>query len=134
VSRILLDTHFVMFLAGDYPSIRSTEAEALETATLPWLVSAISIWEIRMKWHARNRFGERKGPISPDAVLQTLKADAPRFRLVALRAEQPALPLDPPLAHGDPFYEMLLIQAEAEGAVLLSRDRKLAGHRLVMSL
>lgn len=48
MSRILLDTHFVMFLAGDYPSIRSAEAEALETATLPWLVSAISIREIRM--------------------------------------------------------------------------------------
>lgn len=135
MTRLLLDTHFVIYLAGDVTRIRPAEADALEAAEPPWLVSAVSIWEIRLKWHARNRFGERKGPISPQSVLTALKADTPRFQLVPLRVEQPALAaLDPPLPHGDPFDEMLLLQAEAEGARLFSRDKSLAGHRLVYSV
>ncbi|MFW6300833.1 MAG: hypothetical protein ACOC20_07935, partial [Oceanicaulis sp.] len=58
-----------------------------------------------------------------------------RFRLVPLTVEQPAMgSLEPPLAHGDPFDEMLLLQAEAEGARLLTRDKNLAGHRLALTV
>jgi PIN domain nuclease of toxin-antitoxin system len=135
VTRLLLDTHYVMYLAGDQDRLSRAEKAVLDQVDQRLLVSAISIWEIRLKWHALNRFGQRKGPISPETALRVLKSRTDRFQLVPLRVEQPTCPpLDPPLTHGDPFDEMLLIQAEAEGAVLLSRDRKLAGHRLVMSL
>lgn len=135
MTRLLLDTHYVIYLTGDVEALRPAEVKALEEASTPWLVSAISIWEIRLKWNAFNRFGARKGPISPQVALDTLQAASPRFQFVPLRAEQPALPvLDPPIAHGDPFDEMLLLQAEAEGARLLSRDRNLVGHPLVLAI
>ncbi len=39
-----------------------------------------------------------------------------------------AAALDPPLAHTDPFDELLLVQAQVEGLRLLTRDDKLKSH------
>ncbi|MEQ8433528.1 MAG: type II toxin-antitoxin system VapC family toxin [Oceanicaulis sp.] len=135
MTRLLLDTHYIIFLVADPERLRPVEHDLLEHADAPLLVSAVSIWEIRIKWEALNRFGQRKGPVSPQTALDILKGRTDRFQLVPLRAEQPALPaLNPPLPHGDPFDEMLLLQAEAEGARLLSRDKHLAGHPLVLTV
>ena len=133
MTRLLLDTHFVIYLAGDIRAIRPAEVGVLAAASGPWLVSAVSIWEIRLKWNALNRLGRRKGPISPQLVIKTLNAERAQFEFIALPADQPALPaLDPPLAHGDPFDEMLLLQAKTEGARLLTRDQKLRDHPLAL--
>ena len=135
MTRVLLDTHYIVFLAAAPDRLKAAERDFLEHAGEPLLVSAISLWEIRIKWDARNRFGERKGPVSPQTALRVLQSRADRFRLAPLTVEQPAMgPLDPPIAHGDPFDEMLLLQAEAEGARLLTRDKNLASHPLALTI
>ncbi|MEQ8403699.1 MAG: hypothetical protein RKE49_01285 [Oceanicaulis sp.] len=130
--RLLLDTHYVYAVAG--APIRTS---AKERAFLNWRradlsASVLSLWEIRLKWNARHRSGARKGPAEPDAVRAVLESLG--VPILALRPEPICAPLDPPLPHGDPFDEMLLLQAEAEGARLLTRDKTLADHRLVLTV
>ncbi len=89
-------------------------------------VSAVSIWEIRLKWQTLHAGGARKGPVSPSAVLTLLAAQLVTF--VPLTPAHAAARLSPPLAHNDPFDELLLAQAQADGHQLLTRDAKLIGH------
>ncbi|XBQ14887.1 MAG: PIN domain-containing protein [Oceanicaulis sp.] len=130
--RLLLDTHYVYAVVG-----APVRTSAKERAFLNWnraslTASVLSLWEIRLKWNARHRSGARKGPASPDAV-QTLLGEL-GLPILPLHSSPVCAALDPPLPHGDPFDEMLLLQAEAEGARLLSRDKNLAGHRLVLTV
>ncbi|MGJ3231025.1 MAG: type II toxin-antitoxin system VapC family toxin [Oceanicaulis sp.] len=129
---LLLDTHHVYAVAG-----APVRTSAKERAFLNWnravlTASVLSLWEIKLKWNARHRSGERKGPAEPEAVRAVLEQlGVPLLPLFALPV---CKQLDPPLAHGDPFDEMLLLQAEAEGARLLTRDKNLAGHRLALTV
>jgi PIN domain nuclease of toxin-antitoxin system len=91
-------------------------------------VSAVSIWELRIKWNRRYQSGMRKGPFHPEVLLEALSD----FRLPvhALTAEQCAAQLDTPLVHNDPFDDLLLNVAQVTGHRLLTRDEKLRGHPL----
>lgn len=52
------------------------------------------------------------------------------LEILPLDAETAATPLIIPIAHKDPFDEMLLVQAQQSGARLLTRDRPLLEHPL----
>ncbi len=130
--KLVLDTHYVYALAGAPVRLSRGEAWFLARRRSALRVSALSLWEIRLKWNARRASGARKGPAAPDmvrAMLQELGVP-----LLDFRPEHACGRLDPPLPHSDPFDEMLLVQAEAEGARLFSRDRSLAGRRLVVAV
>ena len=47
-----------------------------------------------------------------------------------LSAAHAATPLREPISHGDPFDEILLVQAQVEGLKLLTRDARLLEHSL----
>lgn len=130
--KLLLDTHYVYAVAG-----APVRTSAKERAFLNWnrsslTASVLSLWEIRLKWNARHRSGARKGPAAPAAVLAVLQDLG--VPILPLHTAPVCAPLEPPLPHSDPFDEMLLLQAEAEGARLFTRDKNLAGHRLVYSV
>ena len=42
--------------------------------------------------------------------------------------------LDVPIAHDDPFDELLLVQAQEEGLKLLTANREMIGHPLVVAV
>jgi PIN domain nuclease of toxin-antitoxin system len=126
---LLLDTHYVYGLSGSPGTISDREAEFLTTYSQPFVVSAVSIWEIRLKWSNFDATGKRKGPADPKRVLEVLTTDFVDFLL--LTPAHAAVELQVPIAHKDPFDELLLAQAQAEGLRLLSRDRMLVGHPLV---
>lgn len=126
---LLLDTHYVYGLSGSPGTISGREAAFLRAYSRPFVVSAVSIWEIRLKWSTFDGSGKRKGPADPKAVLEVLTTDFVDFLL--LTPAHAAVELKVPLEHKDPFDEMLLAQAQAEGLKLLSRDRMLVGHPLV---
>ena len=88
----------------------------------------MSIWEIRLKWEALHASGDRKGPLDPAQALQILAAQAIDF--LALTAAHAVTRLSVTIPHRDPFDELLLAQAQAEGLRLLTRDRNLVGHPL----
>jgi len=89
-------------------------------------VSAVSNWEMRLKWGALHTSGAPKGPISPAQALQILVALPIEF--LPLHPANAAARLAEPLSHDDPFDELLLVQAQMEGHKLLTRDVRLLHH------
>jgi PIN domain nuclease of toxin-antitoxin system len=130
--KLLLDTHYVFGLAGSPGTLSRAEARFLNGYLEPFVVSAVSIWEVRLKWRALDHTGSPKGPASPTEVVSALMTDA-IVEFLPLTPVHAVAELRTPLAHRDPFDELLIAQAQAEGMRLLSRDRKLIGHPLVVA-
>lgn len=131
--RLLLDTHYVFALAGSPGTLSRRELHFLDSYSDRFVVSAVSLWEIRLKWQALHVSGARKGPAGPEDVLAVLSSEA-IVDFLDLTSAHAAKELTWPSPHNDPFDELLLVQAEIEGLRLLSRDRKLAGHPLVETI
>jgi PIN domain nuclease of toxin-antitoxin system len=85
-------------------------------------VSAISIWEVAIKWALRKGRSDDM-PLSGREFLPALKR--------AMIEPMPIQPIhaaaidDLPLLHGDPFDRLLLATARHEGMTLLTHDAKL---------
>ena len=129
--RILLDTSFLynlMDAPGKFAEFRRRQLMSGETQLY---VSAVSIWEMRLKYNARHASGERKSRFDPNDVIPVLENQGVTFLPMTIR--HAARALDTPLAHRDPFDELLLVQAQEEGLKLLTVDRLLAGHPLAAS-
>ena len=90
------------------------------------VLSAVAVWELRLKWHRFQISGGRKGPVNPAAVVAF--AAGVDWAFLPLTAGHAAAELAHPLEHKDPFDELLLVQAQEEGLRRLTRDAKLAGH------
>ncbi len=58
--------------------------------------------------------------------------DAAGWTILPLTPDHAITPLDTPLAHTDPFDELLLVQAQVEGLRFLTRDSKLLDHPLAV--
>lgn len=96
-----------------------------------FFVSAASIWEMRLKYRARRVSRERKSPHDPNDVVAVLEAQSISFLPITMA--HAAHDLEVPVAHKDPFDELLLVQAQEEGLKLLTADRRLAGHPLAIT-
>ena len=94
-------------------------------------VSAVSIWEMRLKFRALYPSGERKSPYDPNDVVAALEQQEVTF--LTMTARHAACGLETPIAHKDPFDEMLLVQAQEEDLKLLTADRHLIGHPLAIT-
>lgn len=128
--RLLLDTHYLIWLT-DSPE-RLTRAEQVLIAGFEneIAVSAASIWEIRIKWNLRFKSGARKIETDPREALKA--ANELNARLLSVSAELAAMSLVDPIAHRDPFDELLLIQAQQDRWQLLTRDELLIDHPLAL--
>lgn len=126
--KLLLDTHIAYWLAVERKALTGHEMATLTSMDHQLLVSAVSIWELRLKWHSFHRSGVRKGPGDPLPVLGALRRIG--IEILPLDPETAATPLLAPLDHKDPFDELLLVQAQQSGALLLTRDRLLLAHPL----
>ena len=129
---LLLDTHYVFAIAGSPGRLSGPELNFLAAYPNRFVVSAVSIWEMRLKWDALHASGDRKGPLDPAQAMQILAGQSIDF--LPLSAAHAAMPLAVRLPHRDPFDELLLIQAQAENLKLLTRDQNLMGHPLAMRL
>ena len=124
--RLLLDTHIAVWAALAPDALTDAERKRMSDADTQLVLSAVAIWELRLKWHSFHISGGRKGPINPTAVVAFAEAIA--WKLLPLTARHAAAELAQPLGHKDPFDELLLVQAQEEGMRLLTRDAKLVGH------
>ena len=129
--RLLLDTHYLIWLVGR-PELLSSEEQALLAGDVALLASPLSVWEVRLKWQTRRGDGQRKLDVSPRQIIEA--ADFLGCDWLAVDAAVLGTPLDHPLPHRDPFDEMLLVQAQQAEAKLLSRDALLVGHPVVLTL
>ena len=128
--NLLLDTHYVFAIAGSPGRLTGKEMNFLAAHPNRFVISAISIWEMRLKWDALHTSGDRKGPLDPAQVMRILAAQNIDF--LPLNSTHASTPLDEPISHRDPFDEILLVQAQVEGLRLITRDARLLGHPLAM--
>ena len=114
--KLLLDTHVILWWQRDDRRLKKAARRAIATADIVW-VSAVSGWEVAIK-----------------AGLGRLRLDEP-FEVLIAADDFTQLPLTlshsnrlEQLAphHADPFDRMLVAQAFAEGATIVSHDRALA--------
>jgi PIN domain nuclease of toxin-antitoxin system len=128
MSGLLLDTHYAYTLAGAPGRLSPAEQVFLAHPPDRLVISAVSIWEMRLKCHALYLSGGRKGPMDPARALDILRGQSIDF--LALKPAHAAAELDHPIAHHDPFDALLLVQAQIEKLQLLTRDSKLIVHPL----
>jgi PIN domain nuclease of toxin-antitoxin system len=126
--RLLLDTHYLIWLATDRTKLTEAEYDLIEHPDTMLSASVVSIWELRTKWNTIDRNGDRKGTISPETGLALLERAA--IDLTMLTAQDAIASLEPRPSNKDPFDEMLLVHAQRLGAKLLTRDRQLLTHPL----
>ena len=83
------------------------------------LLSAAVVWEVAIK----QAIGKLKLPSPFGPTLLALGALA-----LPVTLEHAAAVADLPLHHSDPFDRILVAQAQLEGAVLVSADKRLAAY------
>lgn len=123
--RLLLDTHIVLWRLTADPRLSKQAIRIMDEEALSTSVSAISIWEVAIKWALRKSRADDM-PLSGKSFLAELER--------ALIEPLPVQPIhaaavdDLPMLHGDPFDRFLLATAKQEGMTLLTHDAALAGY------
>lgn len=113
--KLLLDTHVVLWWQRDDRRLKMAARKAIAQADIVW-VSAASGWEATIKTAlGRLRLDE------PFHI--TIAADD--FTELPLTLQHTAELANLPRHHVDPFDRILVAQARAEGATLVSHDRAL---------
>ncbi len=130
--RVLLDTSYLYDFMEAPGKFFEAERGLFAVRELQLFVSAVSIWEMRLKYRARHPSGARKSQYDPIDVLAVLERQDVVF--LPLTQDHAAQPLQTPVEHKDPFDELLLVQAQVEGLKLLTLDRQLVGHPLALAL
>lgn len=122
----------MQWLALDRRKLQQGEIRLLESPRNEIVISSVSLWEARIKWHAAYRSGQRKGEADPDRVVQLFDDMGFTFAKLSLTFDHCTATLDHPLDHNDPFDRLLLTQAQVEGMRLLTRDGQLKHHPLAL--
>lgn len=130
--RVLLDTSFLYDLMAAYGEFSESMRRFAAEHDAEFFVSAVSIWEMRLKYNAYHPSGERKSPYDPNDVLAILQGQDVTF--LSVEPRHAVRELETPIPHRDPFDQLLLVQAQEEGLRLLTADRQLAGHPLAITV
>lgn len=114
--KLLLDTHLLLWAAGQPDRLSKTALELIEAEDSELLFSAASLWEVVIK-RALSR--------------EDFKVDARLLRRGLLDNDYGELPIASehvvaidtlPVLHKDPFDRILIAQAVVEGITLLTTD------------
>jgi PIN domain nuclease of toxin-antitoxin system len=117
--RILLDTHILLWWLEANPSLSATARELIRDPENTVFVSAVSLWEIRLK----QSLGKLRLPAD-----FTEKLAAESFENLPLTASQTRQVALLPWHHRDPFDRMLVAQAQVEKLALLTAGEALAAY------
>lgn len=118
--RLLLDTHIILWLAGE-PDKLSVEARALLLDVSNKLYfSAASIWEIVIK----RGLGRDDFKVDPQRLRKQLVING--YEEIAISSDHALAVELLPMLHKDPFDRILIAQARAEGMLLLTADNQIS--------
>jgi PIN domain nuclease of toxin-antitoxin system len=120
VSLLLLDTHLLLWAALDDARLTPAARALIGDPGNELAYSAASIWEVVLK------AGLGRADFTLDARVLRGGLLAAGYREMPVTAEHAIGLTRLPALHRDPFDRILLAQAEAEGATLLTADRALA--------
>jgi len=130
--RVLLDTSYLYKLMQAHERLSELERRFFSGWEARLFVSAVSIWEMRLKYRTRHPSGDRKSPFDPNDVVTMVEGQ--KMTILPMTMQHAARRLEIPIAHKDPFDEILLVQAQEEGLKLLTMDRQLMGHPLAITV
>ena len=118
--KLLLDTHLLLWAAGNPERLSSKAKDLLEDAENLLLFSSASLWEVAIK----ASLGRDDFDVDPRMLRRGLLdngyAELPINSLHAVSIDSL------PEIHKDPFDRLLLAQAICEGITLLTSDARLA--------
>jgi len=124
--KFLLDTHVLLWAAGsqDVASVRlPAEAVALiDDPANELLFSAVSLWEVVIK----TGLGRADFRVDPHLLKRGLLDHG--YVELAITADHALAVRALPVLHKDPFDRMLVAQATAEGAMLMTVDAEIAAY------
>jgi PIN domain nuclease of toxin-antitoxin system len=122
--RLLLDTHVLVWWLKDNPKLGPRSRALIAERSVEVLFSAVSCWEASIK-HRSGKFE------LPGSELWQMAVDA-GFACAGIESRHiRALERLPAIArHGDPFDHLLIAQAKAEDAALMTADRKMAEYNV----
>lgn len=115
---LLLDTHLLLWAAGDPGRLSSRSRELLCNPEAELMFSTASIWEIVIK----NTLGRSDFRVEPRRLRDGLIQNG--YGELVIRSEHAlAVDLLPPI-HEDPFDRILIAQAQVENVTLLTMDNR----------
>ncbi len=114
--KLLLDTHLLLWAAGMPERLPKAARALIEDEGNQLLFSAASLWEIAMK-HGLGRADFR----AESALLRRGLLDN-GYQELAFTGAHAIAATGLPALHRDPFDRMLIAQANAVGALLLTAD------------
>jgi PIN domain nuclease of toxin-antitoxin system len=120
--RLLLDTHVLLWWLEDDPRLRPRVRAIIADRQNEVFVSAASFWELSIK--------RRKGGIESRGSALWQDAITEGFMVLAVASQHlEALEgLALVAGHNDPFDHMILAQARAERAAVITHDRAMAAY------
>lgn len=119
--KLLLDTHVVLWATHDASRVSDAALQLLRDPRHEVLLSAAVTWEIAIK-RALGKLQVRAGLIS-----ELVRDGATALPVTVAHAEAVA---HLPPHHRDPFDRLLVAQARAEGAILVSADPALRAYEV----
>ena len=121
MTRLLLDTHTVLWWLADDPALSPTAREAIADPTNEPLVSAASLWEIAIK----RALGKLTAPDDlPDRITEQ------GLGWLAVEPGHAWQVRDLPAHHRDPFDRILIAQALIERLPVLTIDARFSDYEI----
>lgn len=125
MSLLLLDTHLLLWAAGQPERLSAPTRALLEDPRHTLAFSVASLWEVVIKQGLTQEGGGRDDfRVEPRRLRRGL-IDA-GYREIAVAGDHALAAARLPPLHRDPFDRMLLAQADIEGAELVTSDPVLA--------
>jgi PIN domain nuclease of toxin-antitoxin system len=125
--RVLLDTHVILglvrqTLSKEHPKI----AQRLADESTISFVSVASLWETAIK--------ARLGKLDPGMPLEDIAGylEAVGLSILPIEVRHVTIAADPAPETRDPFDGLLLAQCQVDDLKLVTLDRALLNHRLVL--
>jgi PIN domain nuclease of toxin-antitoxin system len=121
--KLLVDTHLLIWAAAAPEKLSATARALIEDRDNEIAFSAVSIWEIAIKYALqRPEFN-----VDPHLVRRGCLDNA--MNELPLTSEHAIVTASLPTIHKDPFDRLLVAQAMAEGVTLLTADVTIARYR-----
>jgi len=121
--KLLLDTHVVLWAAGQPERLSDSARTLLTTPENMLFFSVASIWEIVIK----RGLGRDDFKVNPRRLREMLISHG--YAELAVGAEHVLAIESLPPIHKDPFDRLLLAQAQTEGMLLLTVDATVSKYK-----
>lgn len=118
--KLLLDTHVLLWAAGQPERLSAQATELIQDSGNEPLFSAASLWEIAIKCG----LGRPDFRVDPHLLRRGLIENG--YRELPIDSRHAVAVNDLPPIHKDPFDRMLVAQSRVEGILLLTSDELVA--------